>query len=131
MESPLFPRTASPPSQPANPTCSRQGYRYPAPGNRASARIPDTDDEDRYYDIKYFSRNIRRAGHLDEKGKSTRFADRQLAQADALVVTDGEEEPIGSPGTHHTLPAVQTYDPTGLVSVVRVARSRLATQQAW
>uniref|UniRef100_A0A7S2CFD6 Uncharacterized protein n=1 Tax=Florenciella parvula TaxID=236787 RepID=A0A7S2CFD6_9STRA len=107
---------------PANMTTEKvpriKGYRYPAPGSQASARVPDTEDEDRRYDIKYFTRNVRRQGHLDEKGRSTRFADRQIAQANALVVTDGDEPPIGSPGTHYTLPAVQAYDPTGLRSAM-------------
>ena len=117
---PAPPGPTSPPTHPPLRTRARylQGYRYPAPGSQASARVPDTEDEDRRYDIKYFTRNVRRQGHLDEKGRSTRFADRQIAQANALVVTDGDEPPIGSPGTHYTLPAVQAYDPTGLRSAM-------------
>merc|ERR1719181_2157907 len=34
-----------------------QGYRYPAPGSTAHARIPVEEDEDKKFDIKYFSRN--------------------------------------------------------------------------
>ena len=117
---PAPPGPTSPPTHPPLRARARhlQGYRFPAPGSQASARIPDTEDEDRRYDIKYFTRNVRRQGHLDEKGRSTRFADRQIAQANALVVTDGDEPPIGSPGTHYTLPAVQAYDPTGLRSAM-------------
>jgi hypothetical protein len=38
-----------------------------APRSQPAANIPTTDNEDIKYDIKYFSRNTRSMGHIDEE----------------------------------------------------------------
>lgn len=81
-----------------------QGYRYPAPGSQPTARVPDLEDEDRKYDIKYFTRNVRRSGHLDSKGRSTRFPDRQI-EGNALMAIDDAD--IGSPGRPPAFPPAE------------------------
>lgn len=92
-----------------------KGYRYPAPGTRTAAQVPSVESEDLEYDIKYFSRNTRRSGHLDERGRSTRIDDKYV---DGKEIALPDDEDIGSPGTHYTAPVVKEYDPTGLRSAM-------------
>lgn len=107
----------APPARMDMPNVDRiKGYRYPSPGSQPTAVMPPDANEDLKYDIKYFTRNTRRAGHLDEKSQSTRFSE-TLALGSELATVD-EDQDIGSPGTHYTAGAVKTYDPTALRSAM-------------
>uniref|UniRef100_A0A7S2WMS8 Uncharacterized protein n=1 Tax=Rhizochromulina marina TaxID=1034831 RepID=A0A7S2WMS8_9STRA len=93
-----------------------QGYRYPAPGSQSTVRVPETENEELDYDIKYFSRNTRRMGHLDEKGYSMDPSD-VIVNGKEIAPPD-EDTPLGSPGTHYTAATVKAYDPSGLRSAM-------------
>ena len=98
-----------PPANMKSEAVSRiKGYRYPAPGSQVTAQIPTLENEDTKYDIKYFSRNTRRAGHLDSEGKSNRFNEKFLGKGEVALIDD--DAPIGSPGNHYTADTVAEYD---------------------
>ena len=93
-----------------------KGYRYPAPGSQTTANVPTLTNEDVKYDIKYFSRNTRRAGHLDAEGKSNRFNEKFLGKGEIALIDD--DAPLGSPGNHYTADTVAEYDPSKLRSAM-------------
>ena len=106
-----------PPANMKSEAVSRiKGYRYPAPGSQVTAQIPTLENEDTKYDIKYFSRNTRRAGHLDSEGKSNRFNEKFLGKGEVALIDD--DAPIGSPGNHYTADTVAEYDPSKLRSAM-------------
>jgi len=114
------------------------GYRYPAPGSQKLANIPTLEDEDRKYDIKYFSRDTRRYGHLDEEGNSMRIEDVWGEKSKELSLLDTTAD-RGSPGTHYTAATVKEYDPTGLRSAMtathaeayKARRAHMPTHNVW
>eukprot|EP00613_Pedinella_sp_CCMP2098_P003377 CAMPEP_0171634954 /NCGR_PEP_ID=MMETSP0990-20121206/26315_1 /TAXON_ID=483369 /ORGANISM="non described non described, Strain CCMP2098" /LENGTH=192 /DNA_ID=CAMNT_0012206379 /DNA_START=145 /DNA_END=723 /DNA_ORIENTATION=+ len=103
-----------------------QGYRYPAPGSQPLADIPTSENDDIKYDIKYFSRNTRREGHLDADGNSNRYED-MWADGDSkgLALVDDPDAPRGSPGNHYTEATVKAYDPTGLRSAMTATHAEM------
>lgn len=86
------------------------GYRNPAPGSRPPPQIPRVKSVDEVYDIKYFSRDTRRA----PRQGSIVIANKHLAPTPMLPEAE-EDAPTGSTGKFGN-PAVKTYDPTGLRS---------------
>lgn len=106
----------APPAKMSMPNIERiKGYRYPSPGSQPTAVMPD--EQDMKYDIKYFSRNTRRGGHLDEKSRSNRYFETMSTGATELATVDDDMD-IGSPGTHYTANTVKAYDPTALRSAM-------------
>lgn len=95
--------------------------------SQKTADVPTLASEDRQYDIKYFSRNTRREGHIGIDGKSTRYEDEWAtaeASAAALALVD-PEAPLGSPGNHYTASTVKLYDPTGLRSAMTATHAEM------
>jgi len=81
-----------------------------------TANVPQLEDEDMKYDIKYFSRNTRREGHLDSGGDSLRLEDAWTDSKEVALID--ADAPRGSPGNHYTAPVVKEYDPSGLRSAM-------------
>jgi hypothetical protein len=108
-----------PPAKYSQPKVDRiRGYRYPAPGSQTTAKVPTLTNEDTKYDIKYFSRNTRRAGHIDADGKSNRFNEKFLSNSRSEIALIDDDAPIGSPGNHYTADTVAEYDPSKLRSAM-------------
>lgn len=101
-----------------------KGYRYPSPGSQKVAEIPQLEDEDRMYDIKYYSRNTRREGHLGLDGQSTRLEDQWATESNEVALIDADA-PLGSPGNHYTAATVKAYDPTGLRSAMTATHAEM------
>lgn len=93
-----------------------KGFRYPAPGSRGKVNVPQSESDDRLYDIKYFDHDTRRR---PQEIYSWTPDFKRVAQAES-------PEPaklMGSPGNKN--PAVLAYDPTGLRSAMSATNQEL------
>eukprot|EP00516_Mucochytrium_quahogii_P005335 CAMPEP_0203744838 /NCGR_PEP_ID=MMETSP0098-20131031/776_1 /ASSEMBLY_ACC=CAM_ASM_000208 /TAXON_ID=96639 /ORGANISM=" , Strain NY0313808BC1" /LENGTH=174 /DNA_ID=CAMNT_0050632461 /DNA_START=107 /DNA_END=631 /DNA_ORIENTATION=+ len=79
-----------------------KGYRYPSPGSRETAVVPDVENEDQIYDIRYYTRDTAR-----NKAPVTVLGGGVETKSLPEIVPD----PLSSPGNKN--PAVLKYDPTG------------------
>lgn len=109
----------APPANVKMPGVDRiQGYRTPAPGTASKGvSVPELENEDMKYDIKYFSRNTRTYATTDAHGNSTVVEGSGHVENNVAVI-EHEVKQRGSSGVHGTEGAVKAYDPTGLRSAM-------------
>ncbi|TFJ80786.1 hypothetical protein NSK_007963 [Nannochloropsis salina CCMP1776] len=93
-----------------------KGYRYPAPGSRPKVNVPQSESDDKLYDIKYFDHDTRRR-------PAEVFSWSPDFKRVALPDSPEPAKLMGSPGNKN--PAVLAYDPTGLRSAMSATNQEL------
>ncbi|KAJ8608507.1 hypothetical protein CTAYLR_005714 [Chrysophaeum taylorii] len=100
-----------------------QGYRYPAPASRPPPVVPRVENPDMTFDIKYYSRDVRRAA----RERTVVLAKKHLTPGDLAEIAEGDAPDRGSSGKFGN-PAVKTYDPTGLRSAMSATHEALEAE---
>merc|ERR1719162_1719841 len=79
--------------QPGSPD-AQHAYRYPAPGSRPQASVPNQENDDLLYDVQYYSRDVRRQ-------PSTVLVASNLERAEMLGLPTEVPPMLGSPGNNN------------------------------
>ena len=103
------------------------GYRYPAPGSRPTANIPEHASDDSLYDTSHYTRNtakwpmpkvtLQAGTQVALAGEAAKHAALTAAHGDEAAMLAAEVEVNrGSPGNKN--PGIMRYDPSGLRSAM-------------